>query len=110
MLTNLTNALNKTINYCGGSRYVTGSVIQADNEPVWYVSFLTSCGGTLLLEVIWRDGGIVASLLEHGGAQYKLSDRRATRIIDYFLDSVDDSDMPPCYDYDESDEMPALDT
>ena len=49
MLTNLKNALNKTINNAGGMEVMTGSVIQAYNQPIWYVSFLTRTGGTVLL-------------------------------------------------------------
>jgi len=96
MINTLINALNKTIENDGGREWMTGSVIQAYNKPIWYVTFLTSCGGTILLEVIWRDGGIVGSLLD----RHKLSDKRVAKTLDFFLENVDwVADHPPAYDY-----------
>lgn len=95
MINTLINALNKTIENDGGRESMTGSVIQADNEPIWYVTFLTSCGGTILLEVIWRDGGIVGSLLD----RHKLSDKRVAKTLDFFLENINwVADHPPSYD------------
>ena len=94
MLTILTNALNETINNAGGTKVLTGSVIQAHNEPIWYVSFLMKTGGTVLLEVIWRDGGVVGSVLN----EFKMSDRALAEVVDRFLLKVEVSDMPPLYD------------
>jgi hypothetical protein len=111
MLTILTNALNKTIKNVGGKEMMTGSVIQAYNEPIWYVSFLLRTGGTILLEVIWRDGGIVGSVLN----DFKISESTLGKIVDHFLLQVEATDHPPLYDYvdpanvDYSD-MPALET
>lgn len=101
MLTNLINALNKTINNAGGPEAVTGSVIQAHNQPIWYVNFLTRAGGTLLLEVIWRDGSIVASVLN----TFKMSDSSISKLVDHFILRVTVSDKPPLYD---CDDMPPL--
>ena len=94
MLTILTNALNETINNAGGTEVMTGSVIQAYNAPIWYVSFLLRTGGTILLEVIWRDGGVVGSVLN----EFKVSDRALAEIVDRFLLKVEVTDMPPLYD------------
>jgi hypothetical protein len=92
MLTILTNALNETINNAGGMEAMTGSVIQAYNAPIWYVSFLLRTGGTILLEVIWRDGGVVVL------NEFKVSDRALAEIVDRFLLKVEVTDMPPLYD------------
>jgi len=111
MLTILTNALNDTINNAGGMEVMTGSVIQAYNAPIWYVSFLLRTGGTILLEVIWRDGGVVGSVLN----EFKVSESTLEKIVDHFLLRVEVTDHPPLYDYvdpanvDYSD-MPALET
>lgn len=94
MLTNLKNALNKTINNAGGMEVMTGSVIQAYNQPIWYVSFLTRTGGTILLEVIWRDGGIVGSILN----DFKISESTLKKIVDHFLLKVEVPENPPLYD------------
>jgi hypothetical protein len=107
MINTLINALNKTIENDGGREGMTGSVIQHYNEPIWYVTFLTSCGGTILLEVVWRDGGIVGSLLD----RHKLSDKRVAKTLDFFLENVDwVADHPPAYDYIDPDfsDMPPL--
>jgi hypothetical protein len=105
MMTTLLNALNKTINNAGGPDVVTGSVIQAHNEPIWYVSFLTKSGGSILLEVIWRDGGIVGSVLN----EFKIGESFKNKIFNHFIKWVVVSDMPPLYDEDE-DDMPPLET
>ena len=105
MLTILTNALNETINNAGGMEAMTGSVIQAYNEPIWYVSFLLRTGGTILLEVIWRDGGVVGSVLN----EFKVSDRALAEIVDRFLLKVEVTDYVDPANVDYSD-MPALET
>lgn len=102
MLTNLKNALNKTINNAGGMDVMAGSVIQAYNQPMWYVSFLTRTGGTILLEVIWRDGGVVGSVLN----DFKISESTLKKIVDHFLLQVEVSDMPPLYDEFDSNSPP----
>lgn len=90
----LINALNKTINNAGGPHVLAGSVIQARNEPIWYVSFLTNGGGSLLLEVIWRDGGVVGSVLN----EFNINVNLRNKVLNYFLKWVDTSDMPPLYE------------
>ena len=104
MMNTLINALNKTINNAGGPHVLAGSVIQARNEPIWYVSFLTNGGGSLLLEVIWRDGGIVGSILNN----FKVSESLINKLVNHFLKWVDISDMPPLYDAEDENDMPAL--
>ena len=97
MIDSLINALNRTINNAGGPHILTGTLIQEDNEPIWYVSFLTNNGGTVLLELIWRDGGIVTSVLN----KFKISDNQITKITNHFLKWVDVSEMPPLYDFED---------
>lgn len=104
MLNNLTNALKKTIANAGGEEVMTGCVLQAYNEPIWYVNFLTRTGGTLLLEVIWRNGGIVSSVLNDA----RMSDSLLRKIVNHFLTRVEVSDMPPLYDFVEPATTPAI--
>jgi hypothetical protein len=102
MMNTLTNALNKTINNAGGPKFVNGSVIQAHNEPIWYVNFLTRAGGSLLLEVLWRDGGVVGSVLN----DFKISQSLMNKLVNHFLKWVDISEVPPLYDFDEEEDIP----
>lgn len=107
MLDNLTNALNKTIKAAGGMEVLTGTVIQAQGEPIWYVTFTTSAGALIEYEVIWRDGGIVASVLN----KFKMTELFVAKITTAFLDKIElpANGMPPLYEDDYSD-MPPLET
>lgn len=97
MINILTNALNKTIKNAGGPDVLTGSVIQAHNEPMWYTTFTTKTGGTLLLEIIWRDGGVVASVLN----EFNITNSLKEKIVNHFIRKIEmDGNMPPLYDDD----------
>jgi len=85
MINTLTNALNKTINIAGGPNVLTGSVIQAHNEPMWYATFTTRTGGTLLIEIIWRDGGVVASVLN----EFNITNSLKDKIVNHFITNIE---------------------
>jgi len=98
MISNLKNALDSTMDNAGGTNVLSGTVLQAYNQPIWYVNFLTRMGGTLLLEVVWRDGGIVGSVLN----VFKMSENTVKNIVDSFLLKVVVSDDAPVYNWTEN--------
>lgn len=115
MMTNLDNALNHALKM--SEYYLEGWVSQEPNEPIWYIDFVTPRDSSdnedpktpevrqaLLVEVIWRNGGIIASVLN----KVNMSNREVATLMELLLEKIEVLDMPPLYDCEEVDDYEGM--
>jgi hypothetical protein len=113
MAATLNHAINQVLTMTNYN--LEGSAWQIDGDPdAWYVIFNTppeeatpATMQVMHVEVLFHDGGVVASLLKNEN----ISDRRASRMMDLLMDAInisDDDDDEELTDIDEDPMTPEV--